>query len=404
MSILIADRQPAGAPASAGGRFRGHGRSDGGLGELTDDQLVAAASDPTTAPKLLSTLSYSKVEAVRLAVAGNTSTPVKDLERMMNFGALVRRAALANPVLPARVMAAVATAPRRDDLADLALNPRLPDTIAALCARGPVPAQLMIAGRIGCSATVLDELADSADPRVIDEVLSNPGATRSTRNKAQRRLTMLAANVPGDPRAAAADPTTDADALRALSFSRDEFVRNSVAANPGTPPDVLVRQLSRGRFIRGIALRNPGLPAAAALHAAENARDDDLTNLASNPEASAALLDICSTGGGMAPFLVAAHKNTSPAVFARYALSGNAQLLRTVADNPAAPAVSRQAAAAGYDRVLAVFAAEDAAVEAAAVAVAAEKLVRAAARRRELRAEKAADLSAPTTSATEAEK
>jgi hypothetical protein len=314
MSRTIISRQPTGAPLRAGGQFRGRvGReSIVTLDAWSDEQLLDAAGDEKTDAKVLSKLSFSKAASVRVLVAGNPGTPVKDLERMMNRGADVRHAALQNLSLPKAVVDAVRANPRGNDALSLAERDR------------PIVAEPL------------------------------PVAVRAQR-----------AELPGtaaDQLAAAQNPKATGPELRALSYSRNAFARYAVAAHLNTPPQILSGFLVRGRFIRGIVLRNPSLPLIAVHSVLIDASSDDLSNLALNPEQDPDVLDACALGGGTAPYRAAAHAKTSAQTLDFMSRSVNQQILRAVAENTCAPGSTRARAAANYAAIRASYADEAAAV------------------------------------------
>ena len=122
MTSSTQTRWGAGTPQRQGGRFRSHERGDAAV-SLRPGGDEARASNPATSAKVLTRLSYSKEEQVREAVAGNPSTPVEDLRRMLNRGQGVRASVLGNPSLPEGDMLTVLRRPRPGDVEVIANNP-----------------------------------------------------------------------------------------------------------------------------------------------------------------------------------------------------------------------------------------------------------------------------------------
>lgn len=181
-------RQPRHTPT--GGQFASRRRSEPPVNLLgrSDEEL---ASNPSTDQTVLTSLSYSKSEDVRRAIAGNPSAPPEVLGRMLHRGFMTRQLVLQNPGLPDEIALAVAGTPKSGDLFHLALNTDVSDEVIAFCAQGTIVDRTRVAMRLNCPANILEELAGSDIRQVLDAVAMNPGAPAATRRRAAKRSEQL---------------------------------------------------------------------------------------------------------------------------------------------------------------------------------------------------------------------
>ncbi len=325
MTPTTTARWQAGTPASQGGRFRPQFRTADEV-ELTPGADEGTASNPGTPAKTLTRLSYSKDELVRLAVAGNTNTPVGDLQRMLNRGRDVRATVLANPSLPEKDLIAVARRPRDGDLRSLAGNPAL---------TGNVIRAAMETADSGVRAMLLSHSAVPADLASMRE----PAPTKPE----QMRFTRPASEV-------VSDPDASPDELRNLAYTRDPNLRERVAVHPNTPPRILEGYLRLDHQTLLQVLRNPSLPEEAIVRRFGRPVIDTRTALgvaASRPQMSDQfarfVLDSWTDQGGFnmvqrVPALLAANPAAPPAVLRELAGWRFPEVQQALASNPAAAA------------------------------------------------------------------
>lgn len=138
--------------------------SDDARALLTGDPVVAVrqvmASNPATGPDLLELLARDPEPAVCAAVAANPSCPAPLLDDLIAVAPLM---ALMNPNVSPRLLLAGSRAADPTLRARVAANPAAPDR-------------------------VITALARDRNDDVLRAVVANPGASRSARDRAERRL------------------------------------------------------------------------------------------------------------------------------------------------------------------------------------------------------------------------
>ena len=267
-------------------------------------------------------LSFSKNELVRLAVAANPSTPVADLQRMLNRGRDVRATVLSNPSLPEADMLTVAARPRTGDLTALAANPAVTEDVIAkaLASADDVARQTLLAHpKAPADATYIPDASPRATPvrdRSPSEVLNDANAT--------------------------------AGELFALAYLRDDRIRAQVAAHPNTPLRVLEGYLRLDHWTLLRTLSNPSLPERAIVDRFNRPIFDVRAALevaAKRPQMTERfarfVLDSWHDQGGFrmiqrVPAALAANPATPPSVLSDLAMSGDPDVLRALSMNPAA--------------------------------------------------------------------
>lgn len=201
-----------------GGEFANRTRGEGPALDTAD--LVARAADPDTDPRELGRLSFSKDKDVRLAVAGNPSTPAKDLTRMLNRGWEVRAAVLGNPSLPQETrdrMTAIAEArPARELVGAFDPDPKERLRAAADPATPPEHLVHQVQNQPWVRRTAM------ANPSLpVDEAL----------RIANQRNAWDAANL-------LENPTLDPAVIEVLA-TRPEIQKSKIVTHPNTPSAVL---------------------------------------------------------------------------------------------------------------------------------------------------------------------
>lgn len=230
--------------------------------ELNPGTDEAAAANPATPAKTLSRLSFSKDELVRLAVAGNPNTPAADLQRMLNRGRDVRATVLGNPSLPEKDLVGVARRPRDGDLRALAGNPALTGAVIRaametadsgvrnmLLAHKSVPADLAV-----MRAPTQSRTEPMSFTRPASEVIADPAAApEELRNLAYTRDARLRERV-------AVHPNTPQRILDGY-LRLDHFTLLQVLRNPSLDEDAIIDRFKRPiidtRTALGVAASRP---------------------------------------------------------------------------------------------------------------------------------------------------
>ncbi|WIE81134.1 hypothetical protein [Curtobacterium sp. MCSS17_016] len=323
MTSTTTARWQAGTPAGQGGRFRAQFRSSDEV-ELRPGADEAVAANPGTPAKTLTRLSYSKDELVRLAVAGNTNTPVADLQRMLNRGRDVRAIVLANPSLPEKDLISVARHPRDGDLRALAANPAL-------------------------TANAIRAAMETADSGVRNMLLSHKAAPADlAAMRAPERTQPEPVSFARPAREVVGDPDASPEELRNLAYTRDARLRERVATHPNTPQRILEGYLRLDHQTLLQVLRNPSLSEAAIMDRFARPIIDTRTALgvaATRPEMTERfaqfVLDSWIAQGGFSmvqrvPALLAGNPSTPPSVLRELSGWREPEVQQALAGNPAA--------------------------------------------------------------------
>jgi hypothetical protein len=262
-------RHVTGAPASQGGQYRAHQRAEADtdmLGGPTRD--LEAAQNPSTEQKKLTALSYSKSENVRIAVAGNPSTPVRDLLRMRSRGAAVAVAAGENSALIAHESKA-----------------SVPSPVGRLAGAQKT---LAVASDPGTDPTALDELSYSRDPAIRGAVASNPATPAAA-------LRRLAGPISFHRQKALANPSFPAaDALHiAESIAAGDHL--ALLRNPTLPSSTVDAIVARGTVAHIQAAGHPNVSSNALGLMAGTDNPAVLAVVAQNSRASRATRELAAT-------------------------------------------------------------------------------------------------------------
>ncbi|NQD42289.1 variant leucine-rich repeat-containing protein [Glutamicibacter halophytocola] len=253
------------------------------------DMRCIVGRDPRAGENTLKRLSQSVTNEVRIAVAGNVSSPTAVLDLLaMDLASEVRAAVAENSLTSASTLLELC----RDDseavrLAAMRNSKLTPEAMYGLNRDG-----IPIADDAGMER---DDRTQEGNTQREVELASVPGVPRWTRDD----LHEMAASPRAEVRISVAyKEETPADILKYLSGDRrSKKVRGAVAAHPGTlPEDLSVLCADKELEVHQAVALNPSTPAALLVELA--GRSVDFALLVSlNPAAPDQLLDSLSSDG-----------------------------------------------------------------------------------------------------------
>lgn len=176
------------------------------------DLSMRILDEPNVAPEVLAALADDRDEQVRRFVSRNTSTPAEALMKLSDDSEwTVRKGAAQNSSTPVEALMKLASDKRSDVVYNAAQNPSTPtDVLERLASSGDLSVIRALSGNTSTPSDVLVQLMDANGPYARD------GAMR-------QRIAM--------------NPSTPPDVLR--QFAEDAYLRQALPSNPSTPSDVL---------------------------------------------------------------------------------------------------------------------------------------------------------------------
>ena len=315
-------------------------------GSLADD----AAANPNAPPDLLATLAAAAqgsdytAGGVRRRVAGHPNTPASVLRSLADdFESGARRALAANPSTPGDVLRFLAADPDIDEL--VAANPSAPGDLLAKLANDPDERPWGLGGIAAANPSLPADTLDSLAGDIFDW-LARGGQPQRRCPEAGGAPAPDAQEGGGDAQPApapgvelrnsvAANPSLPADVLDRLAAHASGQLLAAVAANPGTPAGALRVLVEECMNLHGAA-SNPSTPGDALAMLANSAWDSVREAVASNPSAPGELLDLLA-GDPEADVREAVAQNPSTPGTTLGLLADDVSLRGWVAGNPSAP-------------------------------------------------------------------
>lgn len=227
------------------------------MSSSTKTRFLVAANEKAAERPTLNMLARDSKGSVRAAVGRNPNTPTDALERMSrDADSDVRQSVASNPGTPPENLERMS---RSDGItmAQVAKNPSAPaDTLARLFADTSTGNQTraMAASNPSTPQKLVSSAVHDGDSWVRQHAAKNPAL-----NPVQ--VTHLAHDSDSNVRRALAANRHTSEQLHTLSYDRDDFIRSSVARNPGTNADILTR-LANDSFhaVRSAVAEHPNTP------------------------------------------------------------------------------------------------------------------------------------------------
>jgi hypothetical protein len=198
------------------------------------DLSMRILDEPNVAPEVLAALADDRDEQVRRLVAKNTSTPAGALMKLADDSEWkVRKSAAQNLSTPVEALMKLASDKRSDVAVGVAQNPSIPaDVLRQMASSRDLSVIRALSKNTSAPSDVLVQLMDANGPHARDGVM-------------RQNIAM--------------NPSTPPDVLR--QFAEDPWLRQVIPSNPSTPPDIL-EQLADdiNWIIRNYVALNPSTP------------------------------------------------------------------------------------------------------------------------------------------------